>query len=405
MMKNLVWGCAFSIIAAAPAWAQDFGQGWMDRVTRQLEQDKAPLRTVPFEVNVFAGERVYYDSNVYLEDENENGDTIFVTFGNLRLKYAEENFDAAVDLLANYNLYVHEDDASDHEERFYGRARYAGSQVQIEVAEILRRESDPYIDPEVVERVERIVSTTLPRISVAVTDLLTLELNGELQVVKFQEDAFQGADNFSYRAGLMGAYELPSGIQILADAGGLGIDYMNDPTDDETPGPPDASGYYGRVGFRGEVQQRVYLSVLAGATRVTSDSEKSLGLRKERRTTGDVSANMRFEATEKLNLYVDFTRRASFGAWESFQIVNRATAGVEYAATQKLKLMLRGQYDYVSSIGEYVREYGTVSAGANYTLFENLILEASATYRQGQVKDTDLDFVDGIVSVGAALTF
>jgi hypothetical protein len=405
MRKILALGCALFILSSAAAWAQDFGQEWMDRVTRQMEQEKAPLRTIPLEVNLFAGERVYYDTNIYLEDEDEEGDTVFVSFADVRLNYAEENFDATVDLLANYNYYVEEEDARSDEERFYGRARYAGNRIQIEVAEVLRRESDPYVDPQVVKRTERFVTNTLPRIAVAVTDVITVEANGELQYTKFAEDVFQGIDNFSYRAGVMGSYELPSGIQILLDAGLLGVNYVNDPTDASTPGVPDALGYYARIGFRGEIQQRLYISALAGPSRATSESVDELNIDSVRTNTADVSANLRFEATEKLVLYADYTRRFGYGAWESYDIINRATAGVEFTATEKLKLAARGQYDYIIGLNVPTREYGSVSALVNYTLFENLVLDGSATYRQGELDGTLLDYVDGIFSLGAALVF
>ncbi len=405
MKTALTSAVALFALAVSSAWGQDYGREWMDRVVRQLEQEKAPLSPKPLDVRFFAGERVFWDSNVYLQDEDEKDDTIFVTFGNVRLDYAEENFDAALDLQANYNYYVHEDDASGHEERLFGRARWAGSDVQVELSEIFRRESDPYIDPTIVERVERIVTTTVPRVSVWVTKVVMVEANGEIQYVKFDEDIFEGSDNLSWRAGLLGSYELPSGIQVLVDGGILGIDYTNDPTDDEHPGMPDVEGYYVRGGFRGDAHQKLYMSLLAGVTRAASDSVSELGIKSQRRTTGDVSAILRFEASERVTIHFDFTRRVSFGSWSSYAIVNRAAGGLDYAAAEKLKVTIRGQYDLVQSPDYADREYGSISAGANYTVFDNLVLDATATYRQGKIDGTNIDFVDGIISVGAAVTF
>ncbi len=406
MRKVATFGVPLFALIAGTGWAQDFGREWMDRVTNQLEQERAPLRDQPLDVRFFAGERVYYDNNVYLENKDEDGDTVFVTFGNVRLDYAEESFDAALDLQANYNYYVHEDDASDDEERLYGRARWAGSQVQVEVAEIFRRESDPFIDPQIVERAERIVSDTMPRVTVWATDVLSFEASGTLQVVRFSDDIFEAGNNINYRVGLLGAYELPSGVQILLDGGYLLIDYDNDPTDTVNPGPPDAEGGYVRGGFRGDMQQRIYLSVLAGVTRGASEKVDDLNIESQRHTTGDIEMHLRFEASEKATMFFDYTRRVAFGAGESFEIINRVRAGIEYAASAKLKVIGRGQYDYAHGISGFQRDYGSVSVGANYTLFENLILDAGATYRQGGVKrGGDIDFTDVIVSAGAAVTF
>lgn len=406
MKRAVRFAVPLLVFTAATASAQDFGQEWMDRVTHQLEQEQAPLRPQPFEMKFFAGERVYYDNNVYLEENEKDGDTVLVSYGNVRLAYVEENFDAALDLLANYNYYVHEEDARDHEERLYGRARWAGSRLQFEIAEIFRRESDPFIDPQVVERVERIVSDTVPRVALEVTNLLSFELNGDVQFVKFTEKTFEAGDNMNVRAGLMGAYRLPSGMQILADGGYILINYLNDPTDDKNPGPPDAQGGYARAGFRGDMQQRIFLSVLAGVTSAASEGVSELDIDRKSSTTADIEMHMRFEASEKTAMFFDYSRRIGFGAGESFEIINRVVVGLEYAANEKLKFIGRGQYDYVHGLEGVNRDYGSVSAGATYTLFENLILDAGVTYRNGGLKDGgDVWFSDTIVSAGAALTF
>ena len=406
MVRRVVVVLAVLGSAIPSAFGQDFGVEWMDRVTRQMEQERAPLSLRPLDLRFFAGERVYYDQNIYLTEHGKKDDTVFITYGNLRLDYAEENFDAALDLQANYNHYVHEDDARDDEERFYGRARWAGTEVQVEVAEVFRRESDPYIDPEVVERVERLVSNTFPRVTVWVTDVVSLEANANIQVVRFEDDLFEHRDNQNYRVGLLGAYELPSGVQIVLDGGYLRIDYRHDPTDAEHPGPADVQGAYLRGGFRGEIQPRIFLSLLIGPTYAASERVEELHQDSERYTTGDVEMNMRFEASEKTSLFFDYARRVGFGAWESFQIVNRVGAGLEYAATEKLKILLRGQYDYVRGIDDWGRSFGSVSVGTTYSVLENLILDAAATYREADLERHGSDYAtDAIFSAGAAMTF
>ncbi len=385
---------------AAAAAAQDFGSEWIDRVTHQLVQEKGPLSPRPIDLHLYGGERVYFDDNIFLESSQEDSDTIFVTYGGGTLVYQETNFEAALDALVNYNHYVHEDDASDDEERIMGRARYLAPRWQIEVAEIFRRESDPFSVPQIVERVEKIVSDTVPRVLVGVTGQLSIEARADVQVVKFDDKSFEDIDNVNYRAALTGIYELPNGYDVLADVGYLAIKYS------DSTAPEDVQGFFARGGWRGEIQQqRLTLAVLAGVTSAKSeDPDFPRGADGDDLLTADVETHLRFEPTAQAKMTFDYTRRIGFGVGESFQVVNRVTAGMEYDVNPRVKVHLRGVYDYIHGISGLNRDFGSLSGDLTYQLLQYVILDAGLTWRTGHIKDGGSgDFNDVIGSVGAAL--
>lgn len=405
---------------SAAAYAQDFGTEWIDRVTHQIEQDRGPLSPKDADLQIFLGERVYYDNNVFLEEDSDKaeGDTVFVTYGNVRLTYAETHFDAALDLLANYNHYVHEEDASDDEQRLYGRARYVDTSFQLELAQILRRLSVPLnsdtfgLIPNFPERQEMLISDTVPRIQINFTDIAYLELNGQFQLVQMDDDEFEEINNVNYRAGATLGYALPSGADILVNGGYLAIDYDQATDELVNPGPPDVTGYYIRGGWRGELQQRISLSVLAGVTGLRTEKETDATgatIPRQEHTTADVEMHMRFETTEKLTLFVDFSRRGAFGFAQSFQIVSRVTAGLEYQAHEMVTFRARGEYNYSHGIDGLNREYFSLHGGLVYKplwLSQNVLFDAGVTWRRGEVKDGGSGEYDNFIgSVGLAIVF
>lgn len=386
----------------AAASAQDFGQRWMDEATHRLEPDTVPLSARPVELKLFVGEQAYWDSNVYLESEDEHSDTVWVTFGRAKMSYAREKFDVEADLLLNYNRYVEEKDASDLETRFFGRARYQGPVLSMEAAGIIRRESDPFTDPAVADRVERWVADASPRATAQLSRVFSLEADANIQFVRFEERAFRDSDNQSVRTSLSAVSTTASGIDFLAQAGFQQIGY-------EQPfAPPDCKGWFARLGSRGELLEDLVFDVRAGVGHLESDD--FAGTREnEELTTGDLDVHLRYEATATTTLLADFARRFGFSTGSSpFQVTNRAVAIAETDLLEDLKLRVRGQYDRVrGALGEG-RDFWTASAGLEWRAHQYMVVNGTLTWRAGEADPKPPvggDFTDTIASLGVALAF
>ncbi len=391
-----------SLCLLSPAAAQDFGQAWLDEATQRLEEDSAPLGVQTVDLKVFAGERVAWDSNVHLSGENERSDTVFVTYGRAKMAYAERMFDAEADLQVNYNRYVHEDDASDHEERFFGRGRFQGAAFTGELAVIVRRESDPFTDPEVVERVERIVANAFPRAAVRLSGVLSVEAEANAQFVWFEEDLFESLDNQNVRGALTLVGSAAPWIDLMAQGGYQGIRY------EEPGGPPNARGFTARLGARGDLSEAWRFDLWAGVARLESGDFPGAEDGAEH-TTADIDAHLRYEATEDLAFLGDYVRRFGFSAGGSpFQVTDRVTWRGEYEAMVDVVLRARAQYDYVHGALGDNRNFWGVSGEVEWRIQQYVLLSGGVAYRAGGADPetgTEGEFKDTIVSAGAALTF
>src|SRR6185295_19952365 len=157
---------AFVLAACLPAReaaAQDFGQSWIDRITHELQQERGPLQTKPFQFTAEGGINYAFDNNIFLTSSGKKSDSIIIPFVQAGFTYAEPRFDIEASLLANYKIYVKED-ADDDEERLYFRARQTSSRWNFEISEIFQNVSDPS-GLQFLDRVSRIVSNTVPKIA------------------------------------------------------------------------------------------------------------------------------------------------------------------------------------------------------------------------------------------------
>jgi hypothetical protein len=394
----------FAILFCTAAEAQDFGTAWIDRVTHQLIDEEGPLNPHPVEFKASAGELYSYDSNLFLTHTNHTSDSIFTTFANAGLKYAQPVFDAEADLTVNYNASVHTANTDYDEERFFGRARYQGSKISLQIAEILRRESTP-TDVVFTSRVSRVVSNTTPFVTWHINEAFSVEAQSDLQYVRYLRQQFDIANNFNTRSSLTGAYKTGwNDLDALLQVGYLTIDYST------AGAPPNASGYFGRVGARGEVSPNLNVIALAGFTGATSHDFVGTN-KKAELSTADIEIHIAYIVSEVTTVYGDYVRRFGFGAGGTpFEVIDSFDAIAEYSIRDDLKLKGRLAYSRAHPVPVIspVRGYGSVSVGSEYKAFEHLLIEGQVTYRAGsaQTGPSDAgDFSDVIFSLGVVWVF
>jgi hypothetical protein len=388
----------------ATALAQDFGVEWIDRVTRERYQDRGPLKPKPVDVTFSGGVAVYHDDNIFLEERSEESDTITIPFAGARLEYSEPQFDAVADFLGNYKAYSDNDEVNDHEQRFFGRARYVGARLSGEAALLVRNESDP-IDAVLIERAERLVADAAPRFTYDISRTLAFEGSANIEMVRFEENVFRAIENNNYRADGSLVYRLANGYDWLAQGGWILIDYEEKQS---RGGTADADGAYGRVGFRGEPNPRVSIEALIGV--ISVKSRKFLGTsEREEENTVDALVRTRWLPVERLTLGLDFTRTITFaGADDPFQIVNRFVGLAEYEAIENLRLRARVQYDRTQSALGIDRTFLSAGGGASYRFLEWISAEGGVTFRDGEVSGdvvTDTEFDNLIFHFGVVLTY
>ncbi|MBI2933107.1 MAG: hypothetical protein HYY16_15795 [Planctomycetes bacterium] len=380
----------------ASAAAQNFGQEWIDRVTHELEQE-GPLTAKPVKLQGFAGLAYFFDDNVFLDEDSAESDSIIVPWVRGRVDYSEPNFDAVADLLLNYKAYTSEDDESADEERFFGRARYEGAKFRAEIGEILRRESDP-VDVIFVDRVDRIVSGTFPRLSYDVTNTVSAELASEIQFVSFDDDAFSAADNVTVRVELGGVYRMWEDTELLLQLGLLMIDF-------DDAASVDSQGWYFRGGFRGPAMERLYVDAYAGVTGIESDEFPGTSDAASHDTM-DLGLYARYEASPNLRLNGDYARRFAFGVGtDPFQVIDRFLVLAEYDVTPEIVARGRLQFEHAHTAMGNTRDYMSLGLGATYRITSEVVAEGGLTWRQGDRGSSGGDFDNVIFNLGAAVSF
>src|SRR5579883_1159683 len=192
-------GLAAGLLPARMAAAQDFGQGWIDRITHEIEQERGPLTPKAFNWTADVGVEYAFDNNIFLTQTDKKSDSIIIPFVQAGLSYAEPHFDVEASLLADYKYYVKEN-PDDDEERVFVRARQTSNRWNFEVSELFLNVSDPS-GVLFLNRVSRIVSTTVPKIAVDLGRSFSFEVAGNIQIVRFGEQPYrdgQDNNNFSF---------------------------------------------------------------------------------------------------------------------------------------------------------------------------------------------------------------
>jgi len=396
---------AFAVAAFLPikfAAAQDFGQQWIDRVTHEIEQERGPLQPKAFSWNAAAGVQYSYDNNIFLTESNKKSDNIIIPFVQANLGYTSSNLELEADLLADYKYYVKEN-PDDDEERVFLRARQTSSRWNFEISELFLNVSDPS-GVVFLNRVSRIVSTTTPKLAFDLGRNWAFELGGYYQFVRFQDQPYSGGqenDNFGIDVGFV--YRTPWAFDLIAQFGYWNINYL---TDQLAGGTPDVHGYTYRVGFRGDVIERLHLEALAGYGQVSTDFFVTTG-NDINEGTFVANVNLRYEATDKVDFFLDFYRMYTFeGFGDPYQLVNSVVVGAKISLTEDFSLTGRVQYDKSSSALNVDRNYYSAGATASYKFTSHWLFDGGATYRGGKTENVGtVRFSDFIISLGLAFTW
>ncbi len=413
MRKTLVVMAVALVASAAPAWAQDFGVEWIDRVSHELQQERGPLKPKAVDFHALGGVAYYYDSNVFLEEDNEDSDSVIIPFAGGRFEYAEPRFAIEADLLANYKYYSDLDDARDDEQRFYVHARQADSRYAFDITQIVQRVSDP-LDSVFLERVSRVVSNTVPTLAVDINSVVALEAGANYQIVRFEDDLIgNSSDNDLFRVEGALVYRTKWGLNLVAQGGYFNVAYANEQV---AGAAPDSFGYFGHGGIRGELLPRLQADILVGWASVESDY--FLGTNVDRNDdSGSAVVHLRYEASERVVFTGDYTRMYTFGVQgDPWQRVNAVRVGGQFQATDEFLLKVRLQADNADSALGVERDYIAAGASASYKLFTyrgltgpaSAILEAGGTWRTGETSGnvaSSVDFDGFIIHVGLALNY
>jgi hypothetical protein len=380
--------------------AQDFGKTWIDRVTHELIEDDTQLSPHPVEWGFTAGELYSYDSNVFLTKDNRTNDSIFTTFAGGNVKFAQPNFDAEADLLVNYNAFASTKNIDADEERFFGRIRYQGTQVTLSLAEIFRRESSP-TDATFTTRVSRFLSNTTPLIVFKASEVVAIEFQSDLQYINYLRQNYSIADNFNTRSLLTLAYTTGwNNMDLLVQGGYWQVTYQ------DQFAPPDAGGFIGRLGARGEVSPNLHVIALAGIT--NADSNNYVGTNYNTQlTTMDAEFHFAYTPNENTTYWADYSRRFGFSAdGAAYQVVDSAGLTGQLALREDFKMTSRLEYDRVHDALGLRRAYYSIGMGAEYKIHPHITLDAGITWRWGVTPDVPAaGFGDAILSLGAAVLF
>ena len=366
------------LFIAASTRAQDLTTRWKDRIIHELQQDRGPLK--PADETIYQLGGMYaYDSNIFLDESGkEDPDTILAGFVRARGTHSESLWDATIDVMATYRQFMQDSSQSRDVEHIFVSGRYAGSAIDLQVAEIFRHESAP-IDAVFAERIERNISDTLFTAKVHVMDELSLEWGSTLQVVRFLDEDFEKSDNESIRTDLSAVYRTSAGYAIVGQGGYHKIHYRY-----ETGAPPDVEGAYYRIGFRGNIYPTVNAQVLVGVANIETD--KFPDGSKDELETGDVATYLQWEATPELVFHFDYTRTIGFGGpLDPYQVINRVILSGELDLTEQLTVRARLQHDDVHSSLGVERTFLSVGGSFTWKYTEDAAIDAGVVHRSGEV--------------------
>jgi len=214
-------------------------------------------------------------------------------------------------------------------------------------------------------RVSRVVSTTVPKMAFDMAKNWVLEVGGQIQLVRFEDQPYsdgQENNNFNVDVGIV--YRTSLGFDVLGQFGYYNINYLRDKT--LSNGTPDVFGYTYRVGFRGQITERLSLEGLAGIATVETDFFPASG-NDISDSTFVANVHFRYEATDKINFFLDFGRQYVFnGFGDPYTLINAFTFLANFELTEQFSL--RGRLQSTLGDSDQVPYFLLPSLGSGSTL-------------------------------------
>jgi hypothetical protein len=403
-----------ALAAATRARAQDVGAQWVDRITRELQADRVPLKEPSqFIYGADAGVQFAYDSNIFLTQDNRTTDEMWIPFVEANASYAEPQWEVSADLLVDYKYYVHTHQARSAEERAMLKAGYAGPIIGGSLVQLIRNESDP-LDATFANREQRLVSDTLPRVYLDVTPIWALEADGLVEIVRFKDSTLaESRDNDNYNGALGIVYKTQVSIDFIAK-GGLrfihysgGQDALGNPT-----APPDVSAEYFMIGARGEIRPDLSVDALIGGEHVSTRAFDFVTMPSHpgiKHNTMNAAIWLRYKAVERLTASLGYTRDLGFlGGQDPYQFVDSILLLADYQAMEQVVLQANIQASVAKSALAVHRTYTSAGLIATWKPLAHVVIDGGVTGRFGDVTGqvtTDVHYTDLIVQLGVALSW
>ncbi|MBI2372704.1 MAG: hypothetical protein HYV07_01765 [Deltaproteobacteria bacterium] len=357
----------------APAAAQ-VGVEWAEEAGSSASRS-GPRRALALEGTLAVACAV--DDNVFLTEAAKEAQPLVAPRGQLRLSYDTPRLELRADAMVNFNWYPGLIGSSSDEERALLRLSYSFGDVVVSATDVLRRESDP-VDVEYSGRIRRVVNNLQPVITFR-SFPFHAESFLDFGVVAFELDELGASrDNLNLRGGLLLGINLRRRFELVVDGGVLAASFGD-------RGPADPIGWFAHAGFQGNVEPRLAVSLRAGASGARAGG--AIDPFEVQLADVDVSAKLRFNATSRLILRADYTRRLGFGGGRSsFQTINQGIVGAHWTVLPGLQLRLRAQADLLTAPRDPSRAF--VSAGGTVVYrftSEHLLFEAGPVYRKSIV--------------------
>jgi hypothetical protein len=400
-MKRLINGVVLATLMSLPALADPLAQGWLDKVTHEIQQAEGPLSTRPVDFKFRGGLFGYRTDNLFLEpNKRANSDLALIPFVGGRVEYAESKFEVAADLLISYEAFYMFHEARNDQEHFYGRVRYADGVIDAQLVEILRRETDA-LDAVFADHVTRFVGNTLPRFGVKLSKLFFIEGFANIETVHFEGSDFDSRENQSYRPGVRALMSVTNRINVGAAVGYIRIHYRQSRL---TPG---AEGWFAHLSARAELIDNLTVEAGVGYSSIKPLRREPGKDSRESQGALDAEIHARYQAMSTLLILADYTRQFGFaGSGSAYQTLDRVVLIAEWQAIEPLQLRLRAQGDRVRPSNQPIRTYFSGTIEATYSLHKNVALSGGFTARFGNTHKSSEDNYDNwIVYAGVIFSF
>lgn len=369
---------AFALMCSVRLFADPMADQWIDKVTHEVQKSEGPLSTKPLEYHLEGGVFGYFTDNLFLSPNRRAiADYAAIGFGRGSIEYVDSRLEIAADLLATYDFYFKTYKARGDQEHFYGKIRYADGRIDAQLVEIARHQIDG-LDGVFAERANSVVTDTLPRLEVRITDLFSLYGFGAIQTVHFVGSKFDSRENENYRFGVGALADATEWLKIGGEVGYTRISYR------DTDITPNSDGYFVRASARTEVTEDLLIEAAVGYSSIHAFHTEPGSDRRANEDSYDAEIHVVYPVTPDFTVFADYIRRFGFaGSTSSYESLDRGVVIGEWQITETFKARARAQYDYVRPSNSPNRAYASAGFSADYDVDDHITLEGGMTVRWG----------------------